>query len=151
LVFLFASCSKNIPKEGKGGLQDISQMVKKQNQMRAEALIPSFVVWSDTLANSAQEHADYLAKINVSVHSKGKYGENLFASVLDKGYLDAVNAWYKESQNYNLSTQTCMLYGHCGHYTQLIWKQTTEVGCGKARSASWRTIIVCQYNPKKPF
>lgn len=150
LLFL-SSCGKDISTEGKGGLKDISQMIQKQNQIRAEAFTSSSVSWSDSLANSAQKHAEYLAKINVSVHSQGRYGENLYASVFDKGYLDAVNAWNNESQNYNNSSKTCTPHGVCGHYKQLILNEATKVGCGKAQSASWRTIVVCHYNAKSKF
>ncbi|MDO9190699.1 MAG: CAP domain-containing protein [Sulfurimicrobium sp.] len=35
----------------------------------------------------------------------------------------------------------------CGHYTQLVWKKTTAVGCGMAVCGSRDQIWVCQYSP----
>ena len=32
------------------------------------------------------------------------------------------------------------------HYTQVVWRNTTEVGGGLARGGS-NNILVCQYNP----
>lgn len=34
-----------------------------------------------------------------------------------------------------------------GHFTQLVWKNTTTVGCGAAdcNDAGW--LLVCEYNP----
>ena len=33
-----------------------------------------------------------------------------------------------------------------GHYTQLIWRDTTEVGCGLA-TANGYDVLVCRYTP----
>jgi pathogenesis-related protein 1 len=38
----------------------------------------------------------------------------------------------------------------CGHYTQMVWKSTTEFGCAKAKCTAGNKIteiVVCQYNP----
>jgi len=38
--------------------------------------------------------------------------------------------------------------GHVvGHYTQMIWKNTSQIGCALARTNSW-DILVCRYSPK---
>ena len=34
-----------------------------------------------------------------------------------------------------------------GHYTQVIWKNSTEVGCGSALSKSGAFFFVCNYDP----
>ena len=36
------------------------------------------------------------------------------------------------------------------HYSQLIWRKTTEVGCGLATGGG-QDYLVCQYNPKGNF
>ena len=33
-----------------------------------------------------------------------------------------------------------------GHYSQIVWKPTVEVGCGFARRTG-RDVLVCNYNP----
>jgi hypothetical protein len=47
---------------------------------------------------------------------------------------------------YDYKSNTCHQGGPCGHYTQVVWSGTRELGCGVARSPS-REIWVCNYNP----
>jgi len=46
--------------------------------------------------------------------------------------------------NYNYKTNRCK--GMCGHYTQIVWRDTKELGCGVARGGD-REIWVCDYSP----
>jgi pathogenesis-related protein 1 len=127
---------------------DTATMLKRNNQIRAEVYAGHPLSWSTSLASSAQSHANRLAQANTLKHSATKNGENLFASSSVTGYVSAIESWYKEKNNYNFATKKCKTGKICGHYTQIVWKESTKVGCGKARSASWGTIIVCQYNPR---
>ncbi len=38
------------------------------------------------------------------------------------------------------------LAAQCGHYTQIVWRGTTTLGCAVARS-SFREVWVCEYSP----
>lgn len=126
---------------------DSAQMVARNNEIRAELYQGNPIVWSESLAISAQAYADKLAETDSFEHSNTSNGENLYADGASTGYVDAIKLWYSEKADYNLDTKSCNPGAICGHYTQLIWKDTTEVGCGKSSSNTWKTIIVCQYNP----
>ena len=131
---------------------EIKEALAQTNEMRNDLYSHAPMHWNSTLASSAQSYANILANNGSFEHSGiSGYGENLFWSSKESSYLDAVNAWYSESAYYNFSTQQCQTGKVCGHYTQLIWKNTTQVGCGKAtykRGANiGATVIVCQYNP----
>ncbi len=128
-------------------IYDSVEMVARNNEIRAELYQGHSILWDESLALSAQAHANYLALNNSFEHSNSNNGENLYASSLVTGYVTAINNWYSEKSDYNLDTKSCDSGKVCGHYTQLIWQETTEVGCGKSSSNSWTTIIVCQYNP----
>jgi uncharacterized protein YkwD len=104
------------------------------------------LAWSSKLASYAQKWADTLkAKGCAFGHSGGPYGENLAAGT--EGVLDpeaTVAMWYDEIKLYKFphggfSMQT-------GHFTQLVWRTTTQVGCGHAQCKG-NDIWVCEYDP----
>ncbi|HJT43744.1 MAG TPA: CAP domain-containing protein [Rhizomicrobium sp.] len=109
--------------------------------------------WNPALAQSAQQWADYLAATGRFEHapenSYAPQGENLWAGT--KGYyaLEArVDAWIREKKFFQPgSFPDNSITGRVedvGHYTQVVWRATKEVGCAQAASAS-EDILVCRY------
>ena len=39
-----------------------------------------------------------------------------------------MSAWVSEAADYDYATNTCSAV--CGHYTQIVWRDTQDVGCG---------------------
>lgn len=39
------------------------------------------------------------------------------------------------------------LFSNSGHFTQVVWKETKEVGFGKAKSSGGRVFVVGSYRP----
>lgn len=110
------------------------------------------LVWDESVAAYAQEWADYLKRSNYckmqhrrGMHKKKRWGENLaWSSGRELEPDDVVQMWYDEIKDYNYSNNSCRSV--CGHYTQVIWKNSKRVGCGMAkcgRSEVW----VCNYDP----
>ncbi len=131
--------------------QEILDALNAHNKIRAEVFSGHQLVWSDELADSAQEYANELAQSGEFRHSGWGYGENLYASSWSSTLSDAVWSWYKEKDYYDYATNSCADGKQCGHYTQIVWQDTTEVGCGKAvyQTGNYKgwTVTVCQYNP----
>jgi pathogenesis-related protein 1 len=120
-------------------------MLSLHNALRADIRIPP-LQWSEALASQAQEWANTLLARRQFMHSSDpQYGENLFdiTGVRATPAL-AFRFWASESSNYDYSTNSCR--GLCGHYTQIVWRDSKNVGCAVARGGG-REVWVCNYDP----
>jgi pathogenesis-related protein 1 len=151
---------------------DSDGVVTAHNRWRKTVGAPP-LTYSAELAASAQKWATHLQRSNQCKmqHSKpdGQYGENLYwASAIEwsdgKRELQqvtpqkVVDSWGSEHNDYDYKNNSCANGKMCGHYTQVIWKTTTTVGCAIAVCEdSLEQVWVCQYQPpgnwvgRKPY
>jgi hypothetical protein len=99
----------------------------------------------------AQNWANHLAKDEGCslIHSQNNpYGENLFGGPGGPyTALDAAQAWYSEIEKFHYGVLTDANWYPTGHYTQVIWHTTTQVGMGQATCSGGGTVIAAEYNP----
>jgi uncharacterized protein YkwD len=131
--------------------QQINEFVSRHNYWRTEIGSPD-MVWSESLAQYAYEWAKYLADNNLFEHrSPNKYGENIFMcyNCTNKTYTPStvVDDWASEKSLYNGETISNSNFSAFGHYTQVVWCQTTQVGCAMVQSKNGNMIVVCNYAP----
>ncbi|KAF3434511.1 hypothetical protein FNV43_RR21596 [Rhamnella rubrinervis] len=81
------------------------------------------------------------------VHSRGPYGENLAWSSSDLSGTAAVNMWVGEKAHYNYNSNSCASGQQCGHYTQVVWRNSVRVGCAKVLCNNGGAFIICNYDP----
>jgi hypothetical protein len=139
-----------------GGLDQSSNFQQRvldaQNLEREQVGVPA-MRWNGDLAQDAQRWADYLARTGKFEHAPDNpaavEGENLWAGT--KGYFSPeamVSAWVREKRYFKPGTfpdnSTTGDVEDVGHFTQLAWRDTRQVGCAKARSAR-EDILVCRY------
>lgn len=106
------------------------------------------LIWDETLVSYAQNYADRHISDCELVHSDGPYGENLAWSSGDLNATDAVTWWVDEKQYYDYSSNSCASGQQCGHYTQVVWRDSVRVGCAKVTcNDGGGTIIGCNYDP----
>ena len=103
------------------------------------------------LCGIAENYARYIASIDTLQHSDNTYnddplGENLY---YEYGYSfsgkNAVKSWYSEKSKYDFSGDSDS--GSAGHFTQLVWKDSKELGVGYAKSRDGGVYVVCNYYP----
>ncbi|RAH82588.1 PR-1-like protein [Aspergillus japonicus CBS 114.51] len=82
----------------------------------------SNLIWNKSLAEYAKKWAEGCKW----AHSHGPHGENLAFGFLNA--TAAVAAWGDEGLRYNFRDPTGFTE-ETGHFTQLVWRATTEVGC----------------------
>ncbi|KAI8995557.1 CAP domain-containing protein [Trametes punicea] len=127
---------------------DIDQYLQAHNSVRAQhGAAP--LTWSDDLAAKAQEWANNC----VFQHSGGKlgpFGENLAAGTGSSyGFQAAIKSWTDEVSQYDPNNP------QPSHFTQVVWKSTTQVGCAMqscngifAASFGPAKFFVCEYSPQ---
>ena len=120
------------------------QMIRFHNEKRALHEDTGPLTWSEDLAVIAQDLANQYDCSGVLYEGYSQYGENL---AFGCGWEDCFALWYDEITQYNYSIP--MYSPNTGHFTQVVWKDSTEVGCGyKSCPGWWGYYMVCEYNPK---
>ena len=114
-----------------------SDMLSVHNSKRAAHCVPA-LRWSSSLAEGAKTWA----KKCKFQHSSGNYGENL-AMGAPLSAKTAARMWYNEVSKYDYKNPG--FSARTGHFTQVIWKSTTQFGCGKAECGG-QTLFVCRYS-----
>ena len=168
-IFILAICNGFLNSAYALNTTEQTEMLATHNKWRQTVGIPA-VTWSGSLAKTAQAYADTLKTTQacnpIHSHADG-LGENLFwASAMTETSIsstgvqtttstaqsitptDVTDAWGNEVNDYTYSSNTCATGKVCGHYTQLVWKDTTEIGCGNAVCPDNSQVWVCNYTPQ---
>ncbi|KAF9478051.1 PR-1-like protein [Pholiota conissans] len=120
---------------------DIQAYLQAHNSVRAQhGAAP--LTWNDNLSSKAQQWANNCV-FKHSGGSLGPFGENLAAGTGSSyGISAAVKSWADEVSQYNPSNPVP------SHFTQVVWKGTSEVGCA-VQSCSG--IFDASFGPAKFF
>jgi uncharacterized protein YkwD len=120
-------------------------MLYFHNQVRQRVHVAP-LTWSEFLADEAHGFANRLIVEKKLFHSTSRtLGENLMEIIGARATpSQVVYAWDSESVDYDHSSNTCRKV--CGHYTQIVWAATKQVGCGVSRRGE-REVWVCEYSP----
>jgi pathogenesis-related protein 1 len=159
LLFLFISQQSTAQVKNTGSdikSADATAILNHHNEVRKDKGVAA-LTWSPQLAAYAQLWADHLAKNNnCSIKHRGnagengkQYGENIFWGSDAMAYppVQASYNWYGEKKDYTYRKINGSSWYNTGHYTQMIWKDTREMGVGVAVCANGAIIVVANYWP----
>ncbi|XP_044949150.1 probable pathogenesis-related protein CaO19.6200 [Hordeum vulgare subsp. vulgare] len=125
----------------------IDNILKEHNAFRAKEHVPP-LTWNATVAQYAQQYANKRKGDCALKHSTGPYGENLkYGEGKAWTWRHTVDEWSEEKKNYHYGSNSCDAGKQCGHYTAVVWKGTTGVGCGRVTCTTGDTLMVCSYYP----
>jgi len=157
LVIFFLSFFSAIASDSGLTSMEKQEILDAHNRYRAEVNVTA-LSWSENLSQQAQQCADYNAAVFLP---KGKQkhcpksgsGQNiaLATTSLNRNVTQMVDSWAAEKKNFingqYPSVSATGSPGDVSHYTQMIWQETTEVGCAKNNSSGYE-ILVCDYTPQ---
>ena len=138
-------------------------LVATHDRWRAEVGVAG-VRWSASLGTAAQQWADHLAQSNgcnmrhATRSTLGDTGENLYwagpvrwsdgrreAQTIEPAQV--VDSWGSEKRDYDATSNRCAPGKVCGHYTQIVWRDSQEIGCAMAQCSDFSQVWVCRYSP----
>ena len=123
------------------------------NELRARHNVPPLFL-NPNLSILAQNHADNLAKEKKLVFSNNKLkdekiGENLFIGSNSCNGEEVTSFWYRGIQKYDFKNveENDFNNDEINFFTQMIWKNTREVGFGFSNDKKGNIYIVANYFP----
>ena len=121
------------------------EALSKHNELRARHCTPA-LTWDEQIAATAQAWANQCAM----QHSQNRsLGENLAqATSGSRSVGRLIQDWYDEIRDFDFDNGG--FAGNTGHFTQVVWRSTSRIGCGIA-SCNGNDILVCNYASQGNF
>ncbi|XP_075000988.1 cysteine-rich venom protein-like [Calonectris borealis] len=108
--------------------------------------------WSLLAANNAQKWANQCTLSHSPADMRTttvQCGENLLMSSAPFSWSDVIQAWYNEEKDFEYGTGAKTQGAVIGHYTQVVWYNSYQIGCAVAfcPTSRYKYFYVCQYCP----
>jgi len=149
---VYVPAGKSLPFVSAGAFS--SRILRAHNAERASFGLPA-LAWDPALAAGAAAYARQLASTGTFQHSNRRarpgVGENLWMGTAGAfGPERMVGGWASEKRWFKAGTfpnvSRTGRWSDVGHYSQMVWRTTTRVGCGVAPGRG-REVLVCRYSP----
>lgn len=131
-----------------------ARILALHNRERAAVGAPP-LAWDPALAAAAASYGPALASLGHLEHSprESRPGQRENLAMGSTGYYgveDLVGFWVAEKRNFEPglfpNVSRTGYWKDVAHYTQMIWKGTTNVGCALYRDGG-RDYLICRYSP----
>lgn len=130
------------------------EILDAHNKYRTAVGVPP-LVWSDDLAAAAQAWVNSLNSNLQFAHDPNAQGqgENIWTGTTGAFSLtQMVDSWGQEQQNFQNGTfpnvSTTGNWSDVAHYSQIVWRSTTSVGCAGVAGSDGNYRFVCRYSPQ---
>ncbi len=143
-----------VPADDARPSSDVERRLLEAHNVERARVGASSLIWSEALESEAREWATTLIESDRFAHDTRRHGhgENLWMGWGARFFTpeQMVGDWIVERADYrtgvfpNVSRSGDWVA--VGHYTQLIWADTTHVGCAVATRGD-RAILACRYSP----
>ncbi|CAG0891717.1 unnamed protein product [Cyprideis torosa] len=132
-----------------------NEVLGAHNKYRERHGSPPMII-NETMCKWSLSYAKYLAENEIMVHRENNpYGQNIFYSWSSNPNDEVtgcacVRHWYDEVREYECYGMEPVLenISRVGHFTQVVWKDTKEIGVGRAKSKQGAWYVVVDYDPK---
>jgi len=138
---------------------DQAAILAAHNNARQEVGVAA-LVWDDALATDAQAWVDFLIANRGGELDHGSNADALSSAAKNQGENlnagrppgDMTIGWYAEKAAFDASPDKTVQNGiSWGHYSQMVWSTTTNVGCGTAPGGPFGRVNACRYSPGGNF
>ena len=156
LVFSMLLCPAPALAEASGSEQAVARRIlAMHNAARAEVGAPP-LQWDSRLAVAAASYGPALASVGRLQHSPREtrpgQRENLAMAWTDTTSPEQlIGLWVQEKQNFFPGVFPAVSrtgqWEQVAHYTQMVWKSTTHVGCALHSAPNRWTYLICRYSP----
>ncbi|MCB1179450.1 MAG: hypothetical protein KDK36_17850 [Leptospiraceae bacterium] len=149
-------------------------ILDRHNYYRSQAGLPEFKEdaelkklaskWAKSLQKKGCKMQHSPKSFRKGVGSYSYIGENLYYyyssrsfSVGEKHGNGAVDSWYSEIEDFQYSSKGVICpkrgkKGAIGHFTQVMWEDSTNLGCAAAQcNGGKKVVVVCNYGPGGNF
>lgn len=136
--------------------EDVAQRILDLHNRERSAVGAPPLQWDPRLAASAASYGPTLASIGRLVHSprdaRPGQRENLAMAWTETASPDQlVGLWVDEKRLFHPgafpNVTRSRNWADVAHYTQMIWKGTTHVGCAVHTAPSGWSYLICRYSP----
>jgi pathogenesis-related protein 1 len=117
------------------------------------------MTWSTAAERAASSWAERCVWEHDPALGSLRLGQNLFASTFQPTPAQVVGNWVSEASSYDHAANRCAVNEVCGHYTQVVWRSSTGLGCATVRCTTGSPLpsssvwwnVVCDYSPPGNF
>ncbi|XP_059644305.1 pathogenesis-related protein PR-1 type-like [Cornus florida] len=152
-ISLAIFCALNLAMVPSSQAQNSPQDYLNTHNAARSAVGVGEMTWDNFVAEYAQNYANERSQDCALQHStNGPYGENLAIGSGDfMTGKAAVDLWVGEEKNYDYDSNSCAGGEMCGHYTQVVWRDSVRLGCARVQCTSGSWFVTCNYDPPGNF